>query len=281
MLQGDSLYLCSKVMDNDMQSPSFFLIIFFFFHLFPFCVFRDALYFSFFFFLSTKLCLNSNASYESRGFTIPFFDFPVIVVVTASMFHRSTWRLAGNAFMDVAIGHEKPRRISFELFTKKCPVAAENFLKLCTGENVLPRVSSVEGLGEPSFGDQFLPQLTYRNTTFHRVSKGYLVQGGDIVSGNGTHQLSIYGDTFDAPEEVKASKFDKKGLLGTAVSAPHLNGSQFFILTADSAPHLDGTCICFGRVVDGWDVVEEIEVVPLTAAGTPAKKVVIVECGKL
>ena len=150
------------------------------------------------------------------------------------MFHRSTWRLAGNAFMDVAIGHEKPRRISFELFTKKCPVAAENFLKLCTGENVLPRVSSVEGLGEPSFGDQFLPQLTYRNTTFHRVSKGYLVQGGDIVSGNGTHQLSIYGDTFDAPEEVK-----------------------------------------------GWDVVEEIEVVPLTAAGTPAKKVVIVECGKL
>lgn len=182
--------------------------------------------------------------------------------------------------MDIAIGRQKPRRVSFELFTKKCPVAAENFLKLCTGENVLPHVTSVDGLGEPSFSDQFLPQLTYRGSSFHRVSSGYLVQGGDIVSGQGTQQLSIYGETFDAPEEVKASTFDKKGLLGTAVSAPHLNGSQFFILTASSAPHLNGTCICFGRVVDGWEVVEEIEAVPLTAAGVPAENIVIVDCGK-
>jgi cyclophilin family peptidyl-prolyl cis-trans isomerase len=200
------------------------------------------------------------------------------------MFHRSAWRLAsgaGNAFMDITIGRREPRRVTFELFSKRCPVAAENFLKLCTGENVLPQISSVEGLGEPSFIDQFLPQLTYRNTSIHRVSKGYLVQGGDVVSGKGTHQLSIYGETFDAPEEVKASRFDKKGLLGTAVSAPHLNGSQFFILTADSAPHLNGTCICFGRVVDGWDVVEAMEAVPLTPSGAPAESIMVVDCGKL
>ncbi|KAK7196160.1 cyclophilin 10 [Novymonas esmeraldas] len=197
------------------------------------------------------------------------------------MLARSAVRRAGNAFMDIAIGRRPPRRVSFELFTKKCPIAAENFLKLCTGENVLPPVSSIDGIGEPSFRDQFLPQLTYRNSTVHRVCRGYLVQGGDIVSDKGTGQLSIYGDTFDAPEEVRASRFDRKGLLGTAVSAPHLNGSQFFILTADKAPHLDGTCICFGRVVDGWDVVDEIEAIPLTAAGEPAERVVVVECGKL
>lgn len=202
-------------------------------------------------------------------------------VAVNAMLHRTAWRLAGNAFMDIAIGHQQPRRVTFELFTKRCPVAAENFLKLCTGENVLPEMSSVEGLGQPSFSDQLLPQLTYRGTSFHRVRSGYVVQGGDIVSGSGTRQLSIYGETFDAPEEVRASKFDKKGLLGTAVSAPHLNGSQFFILTANSAPHLNGTCICFGRVVEGWDVVEEIEAVPLTAAGAPAERIIVVDCGKL
>nr|CCM19659.1 cyclophilin=10, putative [Leishmania guyanensis] len=198
---------------------------------------------------------------------------------TRSVISRST--ASRHAFMDITIGRQDPQRVSFELFMKKCPVASDNFLKLCTGENVLPRVSSIDGIGEPSFRDQFLPQLTYRNTTVHRVCKGYLVQGGDIVSGQGTGQLSIYGEFFDAPEEVKASKFDRMGLLGTAVSAPHLNGSQFFILTADKAPHLNGTCICFGRVVDGWAVVKAIEAIPLTVTGEPVERVVVVDCGKL
>lgn len=183
--------------------------------------------------------------------------------------------------MDIAIGHQPARRVTFEVFTKRCPIAADNFLKLCTGENALPQVSAVEGLGDPAFGDQFLPQLTYRHTTIHRVHKGYLVQGGDVVSANGTEQLSIYGNTFDAPEEVKGSVFDQRGLLGTAVSAPHLNGSQFFILTADSAPHLNGTCICFGRVADGWDVVKDIEAVQLRTDGFPAERITVMDCGKL
>ncbi|CCW65637.1 unnamed protein product [Phytomonas sp. EM1] len=191
---------------------------------------------------------------------------------------RATRRL-GNVFMDISIGRKDPRRVTFELFYKKCPVASENFLKLCTGENVLPQVSSVEGLGNPSFGDQFLPQLTYRGTTFHRVCQGYLVQGGDIVSDRGTEQLSIYGETFDAPKEVQESVFDRKGLLGTAVSAPHLNGSQFFILTANGAPHLNGTCICFGRVVDGWDVIETMERISVRPDGFPSERIEVVHCG--
>lgn len=183
--------------------------------------------------------------------------------------------------MDIAIGHSEPRRIVYELFRKQCPVATENFLRLCTGEGVLPPVSSVEGLGDPAFGDQFLPQLTYRGTTFHRLHRGYVVQGGDVTSSDGTGQLSVYGELFDAPDERRASLFDKKGLLGTAVSAPHLNGSQFFILTADSAPHLNRTCICFGRVAEGWDVVEAMEAVPLGANGFPLRRITVVDCGKL
>ncbi|CAD2212824.1 peptidylprolyl isomerase [Angomonas deanei] len=197
------------------------------------------------------------------------------------MFRFTCRRLAGQAFMDLKIGNAAPRRVTFELFEKKCPIAAENFLKLCTGENVLPMVSSVDGLEDPSFGDQFLPQLSYRDTHIHRVVRGFCVQGGDIVSAEGTGQLSVFGDTYDAPEEVRQSKFDTRGLLGTAVSAPHLNGSQFFILTADKAPHLDGTCICFGKVAEGMEVIEEIENITPSPTGQPSVRVVVVDCGKL
>lgn len=196
--------------------------------------------------------------------------------------HQLLAAAAGHAFMDISIGGGEPRRVTYELFTNKCPMAAENFLKLCTGELALPQVPTPEGLGDPSFGDQFLPQLTYRNTNFHRVHRGFLVQGGDVTSGSGGGQLSIYGETFDAPEEVRKSVFDRRGLLGTAVSAPHLNGSQFFILTADAAPHLNGTCICFGRVSSGMEVIDEIEQLPLsTRAYFPRQKVIVVDCGKV
>ncbi|CCD21390.1 putative Cyclophilin type peptidyl prolyl cis trans isomerase [Trypanosoma vivax] len=187
----------------------------------------------------------------------------------------------GGVFMDVAIGLRSPRRIEFKLFTRKCPEATENFTKLCTGGNVLPRVPSTSGLGDPSFADQFLPQLTYKNSIFHRVVKGYLIQGGDVTSGRGTGQLSIYGETFVAPDEVVASVFDRRGLVGTANSAPHLNGSQFFILTANGASHLNGTCICFACIANGYDVVEAIEQLQLEPSGFPSERVAIVDCGVL
>lgn len=96
-----------------------------------------------------------------------------------------------------------------------------------------------------------MPQLTYRSSTFHRICPGFLIQGGDVIGNSGTGQLSIYGETFDAPEETALSVFDSQGLLATAVSAPHLNHSQFFILTAHQAPQLNRSCICFGKVHSG------------------------------
>lgn len=184
-------------------------------------------------------------------------------------------------WMEVSIGGAAPRRLEFELFGKQCPTAVENFAKLCTGENVIPPVSAKDGIAQPGFTDQYLPQLTFENSSFHRVHKGFLVQGGDVVSDKGHSQLSVFGDTFDAPEETKSSVFDKAGLLGTAVSAPHLNGSQFFILTAkNGAPHLNGTCICFGRVVKGLDVVRDIESLETHYDGRPLKEVKIVSSGE-
>ncbi|CUE63656.1 cyclophilin type peptidyl-prolyl cis-trans isomerase, putative, partial [Bodo saltans] len=113
--------------------------------------------------------------------------------------------------MEVSIGGDAPRRIEFELFGKQCPTAVENFAKLCTGENVIPPVAAKEGIAQAGFTDQYLPQLTFEHSSFHRVQKGFLVQGGDVVSDQGLNQLSIFGDTFDAPEETKSSVFNKAG----------------------------------------------------------------------
>ena len=140
-----------------------------------------------------------------------------------------------------------------------------------------------ENIAEATFKDQFLPQLTYTGSSIHRIMKGFMIQGGDITNGDGTGELSVFGETFDADKEVEQSVFDKPGLIGTAVSAPHRNHSQFFITTgANGAPHLNGTCICFGNVTKGMDVVQQIEALPVMGNdGIPRVPVRIVAAGLL
>lgn len=194
---------------------------------------------------------------------------------------RSSTGLWAKAFLDIAIGGTLKGRVVVDLFEKKAPLASENFKKLCTGEQVLPKGRTTEELGNPMFEDQLNAQLHYPGSTIHRVHKGYLVQGGDLVSSQGVEQLSVFGPTFNSPEETETSTFNERGLVGTAVSAPHLNGSQFFILTANKATHLDGTCICFGKVVQGMDVVEAVEKLQVDTLGAPTTLVQIIGSGVL
>jgi cyclophilin family peptidyl-prolyl cis-trans isomerase len=177
----------------------------------------------------------------------------------------------------------KELRLEFELFGKKTPMAVENFAKLCSGEAVLPYQAPMESIGDPGFKDQYAPQLTYKGSFIHRVIPNFIVQGGDISSGFGTEQLSVHGPTFDAPGELGVVKFDRPALIGTAVSSPGENGSQFFILTSpNGAPHLDGTCICFGKVSAGFkELIEVVKTLPLTGEGRPMLNFVCIDCGIL
>lgn len=133
--------------------------------------------------------------------------------------------------------------IECKLFPDVAPKACENFI----------------GLVKKGYYDGIL---------FHRVIKGFMIQGGD-PTGTGAGGASLWGAPFE--DEVSAgAQFDKPGILAMANAGPKTNGSQFFITVA-ATPWLNGHHTIFGEVVKGYDVVEKIAEVPVGASDKPTK----------
>ncbi|RKP33319.1 cyclophilin-like domain-containing protein [Dimargaris cristalligena] len=167
-------------------------------------------------------------------------------------------------FFDIDLDGQRLGRIVFELFVRDAPQTAENFRCLCTGER---------GMGPSSQ----MP-LHYKGSIFHRIIKGFMLQGGDFVRRNGKGGESIYGATF--PDENLKRQHDEDGLLSMANRGPNTNSSQFFI-TVRPTPHLDGKHVVFGRVILGMDIVHHLESVPVDEKDRPTGIVMISHCGEL
>ena len=97
----------------------------------------------------------------------------------------------------------------------------------------------------------------YDGIIFHRVIRGFMIQGGDPQGiGIGGPGYSIKGEF--AMNGVKNDLTHTRGVLSMARSmAPNSAGSQFFIMHED-APHLDGQYAAFGKVIEGMDAVDKI-----------------------
>jgi cyclophilin family peptidyl-prolyl cis-trans isomerase len=138
-------------------------------------------------------------------------------------------------FFDISLRdsykNEKFGKIIIQLFNEETPKTCQNFYKLVKDKK-------------------------YKNVLFHRVIKGFMIQGGDITNNDGTGGYSIYGDNFE--DENFKIKHTTAGLLSMANSGPNTNGSQFFI-TVTPTPHLDNKHVVFGRVIEGLDIVNRIE----------------------
>nr|CAN81422.1 hypothetical protein VITISV_035942 [Vitis vinifera] len=141
-------------------------------------------------------------------------------------------------YLDISIGEELEGRVVVELYNDIVPRTAENFRALCTGE---------KGIG-PNTG---VP-LHYKGVCFHRVIRGFMIQGGDISAGNGTGGESIYGLKFE--DENFELKHERKGMLSMANSGANTNGSQFFITTTRTS-HLDVNVLIAdcGEIPEGVD----------------------------
>lgn len=124
------------------------------------------------------------------------------------------------AFIDTDRG-----TITLELFGRDAPLVVEAFVRLAQNG-------------------------TYRNTWFHRVVPNFVVQDGD-ASGDGS------GASGFTLRESWTRKRHERGCLGLATSGPDTGGSQYY-LCHSSQPHLDGGYTVFGRVIDGYEVMDRI-----------------------
>ena len=129
-----------------------------------------------------------------------------------------------------------------ELFESQTPKTVANFTGLAEGTKEWKHPKTGEKHKKPYFD----------GIIFHRVIKGFMIQGGDpLGQGYG-------GPGYQFEDEFHPSlRHDRAGILSMANAGPNSNGSQFFI-TLGPTPHLDRKHSVFGAVVEGLDVVEKI-----------------------
>ena len=139
--------------------------------------------------------------------------------------------------------------IELTLFPDKAPKTVENFV----------------GLVKKGY---------YNGLIFHRVIKGFMLQGGD-PTGTGSGGTSLWGKDF-ADEINPDLTFDKRGILAMANRGPDTNGSQFFITTVPTT-WLNGHHTIFGEVSLGYDVVTKIENTPTGTGDRPVQDQTIVK----
>jgi peptidylprolyl isomerase len=125
--------------------------------------------------------------------------------------------------------------ITLEFFNDLAPATVANFVKLA--------------------GEGF-----YDGVKFHRVIKGFMIQGGDPLSKDDAQaaRWGTGGPGYAFEDEIHASNANNKYTISMANSGPNTNGSQFFINTADNN-FLDTKHTVFGKVTLGTDTVDAIE----------------------
>jgi peptidyl-prolyl cis-trans isomerase A (cyclophilin A) len=149
--------------------------------------------------------------------------------------------------------------IKIQLFPDKAPKTVENFVGLAKGTKEWTDPATKKKEKKP----------LYNGTVFHRVIKGFMIQGGDPL-GKGTG-----GPGYQFEDEFSPDlHHSKPGMLSMANAGPGTNGSQFFITLA-ATPWLDGKHTIFGEVVEGMPVVEKIGQVKTGAQDKPVEPVVI------
>ena len=143
----------------------------------------------------------------------------------------------------VIIEMENGGKIELELYPEHAPKTVANFEKLVNAG-------------------------FYDGLIFHRVIRGFMIQGGDPQgTGMGGAKEKIVGE-FRANGHNNTLKHTRGVISIARAFDPNSASSQFFIMHED-APHLDGQYAAFGKVVSGMEVVDEIASIPVGPSDRP------------
>lgn len=147
--------------------------------------------------------------------------------------------------------HTNKGEITIEFFDKTAPKTVENFKKLAS-ENF------------------------YNGTKFHRVIKGFMIQGGDpLTKDDSKKDFWGTGDPgYKFADEISSSNKNNVGTIAMANSGPNTNGSQFFINVAANN-FLDTKHTVFGKVTMGMEIVKAIEATPTDSNDRPIAPMVV------
>ena len=193
------------------------------------------------------------------------------------------------AYLDVTIGGVAAGRLTLQLFDDLVPVTVANFRAFILGTPTPSALLEAAAAAAKEGGDALRPlkgkalpgTLSYRGCPFHRVAKGFCVQGGDVLAGDGSGGVSSVGDGGAFADESFAVPHARPGVLSMAnMGEPNTNGCQFF-LTLAASPECDGKHVAFGRLVTGLALLRRIENLSVDSEDRPFDAVVISGCGTL
>lgn len=177
----------------------------------------------------------------------------------------TTISIPTEAYLDLSVDNNPPRRVTIELASAALPKTTENFRLLCQEK------------GDTGIG--------YESTLVYKIEKTVGLCLGDVVSNDGTGgrchpAFGTYTTPYSFEDEGFLISHTGPGIVSMMSPGVHRNDSRFLITTT-GAPQLDGRFVAFGRVKEGMDVITDIATGVFTKRGRPTVEIKVVGCGVL
>ncbi|XP_047483369.1 peptidyl-prolyl cis-trans isomerase B-like [Penaeus chinensis] len=181
----------------------------------------------------------------------------MVLITIATMHHDPReYKVTHEVFLELEADGKPMGTVVVGLFGDTVPRTVKNFI---------------------TFASKGYAGFKYEGTPIHRVIKKFMIQGGDVATGDGKGSISIYGESF--PDENFEINHSGPGFVSMANRGKDTNGCQFFITTI-ATPWLNGHHVVFGKVVEGQPIVHQIEYMATDWNDRPLKDVRIAKSGR-